>query len=870
MSQAIRGLPRQRVACAAAFAVLGAAVLVAAVATNARGAVVATVTPAADSYVRSDQPGTNFGTKAVLGAQAASATTPATTSYVRFVVAGMDRAPAKVVLRLYSYAASPSGVQVWTAANDWTETGLTWAGAPPAGDTMVGAVPNLGANAWSSLDVGRVVTGNGTYTFAITSTSTPNKQLASRETGTPPALDITVDTPRSVVSTGGGGQAADVGTTFAAPLAATVTDGAGGGVPNEPVTFTAPATGASGTFAGGTTAVTVTTDTAGKATTPAFTAGPVPGGYTVAASTATAPGPATFALTNRAAATASAASATTTFPMAADSYVRSDQPDTNFGGKYGLLAQASPVTITSYVRVVAKNLADPVTSASLQLYSYSTYAPGIRVWTADNGWTEAAITYTNAPPVGTAVGTGPNLKLDTWVSVDVSGVVTGNGTYSFAVTTDRTASNQLSSREAAADRAPRLVVTTAPASGPSVPPSPSVQPTPSTTAGRSTTATGGATQSATVGTAFGAPLAVQVTDGGRPVAATPVTFTAPPSGASATFPGGAASVTVTTNADGRATTTVTAGATTGAYAVTATSPGSEAATFALTNTDPRIVAAGDIACTQGKTPTASTCQQLATSDLAIGLRPDAVLPLGDDQYELGSLSDFQAMYDPSWGRLNAISRPIPGNHEWGYIGTAVEPTGGTGYFTYFGDRSHPLAPGCTTNCTSWYSYEIGSWHVVALDSQCTVVGGCNPGNPQYKWLQADLAAHPAQCTLAYWHIPLFSSSQDHQPDMQAIYTLLSTKGADVVLNGHAHFYERFAPQDAAGAADPARGLAEFIVGSGGRNFFAVRATPAANSAARIANTFGVLEMTLSGGGYSWNFVGPSGSTARDSGAATCH
>jgi hypothetical protein len=150
------------------------------------------------------------------------------------------------------------------------------------------------------------------------------------------------------------------------------------------------------------------------------------------------------------------------------------------------------------------------------------------------------------------------------------------------------------------------------------------------------------------------------------------------------------------------------------------------------------------------------------------------------------------------------------------------------------------------------------------------VGGCNPGNPQYKWLQADLAAHPAQCTLAYWHIPLFSSSQDHQPDMQAIYTLLSTKGADVVLNGHAHFYERFAPQDAAGAADPARGLAEFIVGSGGRNFFAVRATPAANSAARIANTFGVLEMTLSGGGYSWNFVGPSGSTARDSGAATCH
>jgi hypothetical protein len=170
------------------------------------------------------------------------------------------------------------------------------------------------------------------------------------------------------------------------------------------------------------------------------------------------------------------------------------------------------------------------------------------------------------------------------------------------------------------------------------------------------------------------------------------------------------------------------------------------------------------------------------------------LPLGDEQYEFGSLSDFQTMYDPSWGRLNSIAYPVPGNHEYGYTdsGTAY-PTGGEGYFSYFGDRSHPLQPGCTVSCTSWYSYDIGSWHVVALDSQCAVIGGCVSGDPEYAWLRKDLNAHPATCTLAYWHIPLFASGA-HKSWMKAIYRLLETNGADVILNGHAHFYERFGPQ----------------------------------------------------------------------------
>jgi hypothetical protein len=316
---------------------------------------------------------------------------------------------------------------------------------------------------------------------------------------------------------------------------------------------------------------------------------------------------------------------------------------------------------------------------------------------------------------------------------------------------------------------------------------------------------------------------------------------------------------------------VQAGIHAGSYSVTATTDGAaQAAAFNLTNTDPMIVAAGDIACTAGKVPTATSCQQMATSDLALSLHPDAVLPLGDDQYELGSLEDFQTVYAPSWGRLDPIAHPVPGNHEYGYIGTSIEPTGGTGYFTYFGDRSHPLQPGCTTLCKSWYSWDIGNWHMIALDSQCGVVGGCNPGNPQYQWLLADLNANTKPCTLAYWHIPLFSSSQDHQPDMVSMFTLLYNKGADVVLTGHAHFYERFGPQTASGTADPARGIPQFIVGSGGRNFFAIRATPSANSESRIANSFGVLQMTLSENSYGWSFVGTNAGGGSDSGTGTCH
>lgn len=465
---------------------------------------------------------------------------------------------------------------------------------------------------------------------------------------------------------------------------------------------------------------------------------------------------------------------TTTFPISKDSYVRSDQPDINYGAKYNLAVEAgssTTPTITSYLTIPVTGLTGTVTAATLQLYSYATTTLGITAWATSSDWTEGGITYATAPPLGAELGTQPTLMLNTWASIDLGSAITGNGTFSIAITTTRTANNTFGSHESSAP--PKLVVTT-------------------------------------------------VNDAG-----TPPPTTASPSPTPSPSP---------------------------------TSSGSS---------DPTIVAAGDISCTQGSVPGATSCQQAATSDVALGLHPVAVLPLGDDQYELGSLSDFQAMYDPTWGQQKAISYPVPGNHEYGYIGSSVQPTGGAGYFTYFGDRAHPLQPGCISQCASWYSYDVGSWHLIALDSQCAVVGGCNPGNPQYTWLQNDLKMHTNQCTMAYWHIPIYASSHDRQPDMQAINTLLYNKGADVVLSGHAHFYERFAPQNASGGADPTQGIRQFVVGTGGRSFFAFSSTPMANSEVRIGNTFGVLGMTLSPDRYSWAFVALGGAVL-DSGTTACH
>jgi acid phosphatase type 7 len=270
-----------------------------------------------------------------------------------------------------------------------------------------------------------------------------------------------------------------------------------------------------------------------------------------------------------------------------------------------------------------------------------------------------------------------------------------------------------------------------------------------------------------------------------------------------------------------------------------------------------VAAAGDIAChpdeiAAGQRP----CRQGATAGLLAGLRLDAVLPLGDLQYKDGDLASFQAVYQQTWGRFKAITRPAVGNHEYG-------TRGASGYFSYWGAVAGEPDKG-------WYSYDLGSWHLIALNSECRPIGGCGPGSPQERWLRADLAAHPAECTLAYWHHPRFSSGyHGDTPDLDGLWRALHEAGAEIVLNGHDHDYERFAPQDPSGTLDETRGIRQFVVGTGGANHRAFE-TVKPNSEVRNADTFGVLVLTLGTGHYTWRFIPEPGKEFTDAGGGECH
>ncbi|MDX6642914.1 MAG: hypothetical protein QOD76_876, partial [Solirubrobacteraceae bacterium] len=281
--------------------------------------------------------------------------------------------------------------------------------------------------------------------------------------------------------------------------------------------------------------------------------------------------------------------------------------------------------------------------------------------------------------------------------------------------------------------------------------------------------------------------------------------------------------------------------------------------------DPVIAAAGDIACDPGYTPVNSTteCHQQATSDLFAGGGFAAVLPLGDNQYEDATLAKYNAVFGPTWGRASSILHPVPGNHEYEYDATAG------GYYGYFGASAGDSAKG-------YYSYNVGTWHLIALNSNCASIDaggqadGCASGSPQELWLANDLAANANKCVLAYWHHPLFNSGHGivNATNMTAIWQDLYGAHADVVLNGHAHSYERFALQDAAGTADSA-GIREFVVGTGGKNHTSFDST-AANSQLRDNTSFGVLELTLHRTGYDWQFVHDSVGTFTDTGSQSCH
>jgi hypothetical protein len=277
-------------------------------------------------------------------------------------------------------------------------------------------------------------------------------------------------------------------------------------------------------------------------------------------------------------------------------------------------------------------------------------------------------------------------------------------------------------------------------------------------------------------------------------------------------------------------------------------------------TDPVFVGAGDIAscASTGDEATANLLDDI----VAKAPSTTTVFTTGDDAYESGTDTEFASCYNPTWGRHQARTRPTVGNHE--YYSTA----NASGYFGYFG--SILSAAGDTGQ--GYYSYDLGSWHMIALNSNCSFVGGCASGSAQEQWLKADLAAHSNTCTLAYWHHPRFSSklSSGGNSSVKPFWDALYAAKADVVLNGHVHNYERFAPQTPSGGADPAQGIREFVVGTGGKSLNTFTKTTVANSQVRQANAYGVLKLTLHPTSYDWQFVTAPGGTVADSGSGSCH
>ncbi|PYU41442.1 MAG: alkaline phosphatase [Acidobacteria bacterium] len=262
-----------------------------------------------------------------------------------------------------------------------------------------------------------------------------------------------------------------------------------------------------------------------------------------------------------------------------------------------------------------------------------------------------------------------------------------------------------------------------------------------------------------------------------------------------------------------------------------------------------LVGAGDIA----------DCKDLSGAEATAKLLQNVggtVMAVGDLAYPDGSKENFTC-YDKTWGRAKSRTRPAPGNHEFHAAGAAP-------YFNYFGAEAGDPK-------TGYYSYELGTWHIIVLNSECRDVGGCEAGSPQERWLRADLAAHPAACTLAYWHRPLFSSGSAHGNDLtvKPLFQALYQANADIVVGGHDHDYERFAPQTPAGVADPQRGIREFVVGTGGKNHRPFGA-PRPNSELRDATAFGVLKLTLRPGAYDWQFIPETGKSFTDSGSGKCH
>jgi len=284
----------------------------------------------------------------------------------------------------------------------------------------------------------------------------------------------------------------------------------------------------------------------------------------------------------------------------------------------------------------------------------------------------------------------------------------------------------------------------------------------------------------------------------------------------------------------------------GARDETATVPSAEhfSATRPVT-----VVAAGDIACAPGDAASTRGCQQAATGRLARSFRPRYVVPLGDEQYEDGNLADYRSAYSRTWGRLKAISHPVPGNHDY-------HDGGAAGYFAYFRQQTSP--PG-------YYAFDVNGWRIYALNSNCSDVD-CGA---EAAWLNQDMTAHPRACTALAMHHPRYSSGAQHgdTPAVRGLWQVAVNHRADLALAGHDHEYERFRAMDATGHVTR-NGLVSFVAGTGGKSLYRKGATHV-GSVVFDSRHFGVLALRLGSHGFAWRFKTIGGRVV-DAGARGCH
>jgi PKD repeat protein len=547
----------------------------------------------------------------------------------------------------------------------------------------------------------------------------------------------------------------------------------------------------------------------------------------------------------------------------------------------------------------------------LRLYVTDDSPSGGRVSSTTSAWDESTVTWATQPAIGTAVGELGEAVIGQWTVIDVTSIVVGNGTYSFHIGGVSGNSVLYSSREGATP--PQLVI-----SGAGTPPPPPAAPVASFSATPTSgtaplavtftdTSTGtptswawdfdndGTTDSTaqnpthtyssagtysvrlTVGNAGGSDTLtrtglISATTPPPPPAAPVASFSATPTSGTAPLAvifTDTSTCTPTSWAldfDNDGTTDSTAQNPTHTYSSAGTysvrlTVGNAGGSDTLTRTDlisattppppdpgaAVLVGAGDIAkCT-------STVDE-ATAALVEAI-PGAVFTAGDNVYENGTATEFANCYDPSWGRFKSRTRPTVGNHEYGTAGAS-------GYFGYFGAAAGEAGKG-------YYSYDVGSWHIVALNSECSIVS-CAAGSVQEQWLRADLAAHPTACTMAIFHRPLFSSaSTSGATAVRPLWQALYDANAELIVNGHAHVYERYAPQRPDGTLDLQRGIRQFTIGTGGVAH-AGAGTLKPNNEVFENVSYGVMKFTLRAGGYDWQFIPIPGDTLNDAGSGTCH